>query len=362
MELLYYSAFRDAVYNAEITSYMEQWEKSLTSETLWNGNNSGGLGKWGTGLIPCEPYIVFVQCNSIPFYAMRLYDRLHNTTYSLASLPGIAWWQKNMINSDGIPIDGYYIVQPSNKYPDMSGSTQTYPGPALTRGLTTPKVSGYGSAWITMFYNGMGMKEPAAGLYKNWKEEFVHYSTEDTAYVVESYYYPKDFGIYEYVANLFAYFCSREMGDTTLFNKLDRWFYSPFEGRWNGNKYEYDTSVLGGLSSFTYPVINFAWAWTHTNSTLKDLLNPDNALFFTYPYISDQTSKDGLFVYQAYYDSNKRAFILTVETLNKTTLTFSNFPNVKGVFTSQGQYTEWTQKGDKMQLSLNPGVYSFVIT
>jgi hypothetical protein len=362
MELLYYDLFRDSRHNDEIKSYMDQWNASLTATTTWDGRPSRGLGRWGVGLIPCEPYIVFIQCNSIPFFAMRLYDRLHGTNYEQASLAGISWWQTNMMNSRGIPVDGYYVAEPLDKHKPQTVIPETYPGPARTRDSLDPKVSAYGSAWITMFYNAMGYRTLATTIYGNWRDAFVHYSTDGTAYVVDSYYYPHEFETDDFVGNVFAYFCSREMGDNALLRKLERWFYSPFEGRWNGYEYSFDTSALGSLSSFAYPVMNFAWAWGHADSTLADLMNPLNDTFFTTaPFISSTSTTDGLFVYQAYYDQAKGAFVLTVEAASRVVLTFSNFPDVQGVYSAQGAYSNWVQNGNQMQLTLSPGIYSFVI-
>nr|MDO8097693.1 hypothetical protein [Candidatus Njordarchaeota archaeon] len=366
MELLYYDLFRDPRYNNEIKSYMDQWNASLTATTKWNGSPSNGLGRWGVGLIPCEPYIVFVQCNSIPFYAMRLYDKLHATTYQQATLPGIEWWYTdgNMVNDRGIPIDGYYVAEPSGEHRSPPNLPPTFPGPSMTTNMPYPKVSAYGSAWITMFYNAMGYTTIANTIYGNWKSNFVHYSTDDTAYVVNSYYFPNEFGAFDFVGNVFAYFCAHEMEDQSLFRKLENWFYSPFEGKWNGYKYEFDTSVLGDLSSFAYPVVNFAWAMAHAYANLTTLMNPQSDSFFTStPYISNQSTTEGLFVYQAYYDTTKSAFILTVESYSDTVLTFSNFPGVQGVYTAQGSYphADWVQNGNQMMLTLHPGTNSFVI-
>jgi hypothetical protein len=361
MELLYYSLFRDPRYNNEITHYMNDWNASLTSSTTWDGKPSNGLGKWGVGLIPCEPFIVFVQCNSIPFYAMKLYDKLHNTTYQQASLPGIAWWQANMIDPKGVPIDGYYIAPPLPEHSSPSNLPPTYPGASRTSGTPYPKVSAYGSGWVTMFYDAVGYTTLASTLYNNYKSVFVHYSTDNTAYVVDSYYTPSAFGAMDYVGNVFADFCAHEMGDATLYTKLENWFYSPFEARWNGYEYSFETSVLGDLSSFAYPVMNLAWAFAHAGSTLKDLMNARNDSYFTRPYISNQSSTEGLFIYQASYDTARGAFILTLETANNVALTLSNFPGVQGVYTAAGAYTDWVQNGSQMLLTVGPGTYSFVI-
>lgn len=361
MELLYYSLFRDNRYNNEITYFMNDWNASLNANTTWDGRPSNGLGRWGVGLIPCEPYIVFVQCNSIPFFAMRLYDKLHNTTYQLASLPGIAWWQANMIDPKGVPVDGYYVERPLPEHSSPANLPLTIPGASRTSNTPYPKVSAYGSAWITMFYHAMGYTALADTLYTNFRNAFVHYSTGDTAYVVDSYYTPSAFGAMDYVGNVFADFCTHEMGDVGLYTKLENWFYSPFVSKWDGYKYSFDTSVLGSLSSFAYPVINFAWATAHAGSTLTNLMNPRNDTFFAEPYISNQSSTEGLFIYQAYHDSSRGAFILTLETANDVTLTFDNFPGVQGVYAAGGAYENWVQNGSQMLLTLSPGTYSFVI-
>jgi hypothetical protein len=78
-------------------------------------------------------------------------------------------------------------------------------------------------------------------------------------------------------------------------------------------------------------------------------------------FISNQSTTNGLFVHQAYYDTAKNAFILTLETANNVVLTFSNFPGVQGVYSASGAYTNWVQNGNQMLLTLSPGTYSFVI-
>ncbi|MHA2279055.1 MAG: hypothetical protein ACXAC2_25025, partial [Candidatus Kariarchaeaceae archaeon] len=84
--------------------------------------------------------------------------------------------------------------------------------------------------------------------------------------------------------------------------------------------------------------------------------------FFTStPYISAENTHDGLFIYQAYYDETKSAFILTVEADSVTELTFSQFPDVQGVYSKSGEYDNWEQIGNQMVLTLSPGTYSFVI-
>ncbi|RDE11012.1 MAG: hypothetical protein C4K49_12405, partial [Candidatus Thorarchaeota archaeon] len=63
---------------SEIDWFVRDWNNTLTTDGYGNAKE-GGI--FGVGLIPCEPYIVFVQCNSIPIYATELYDNLYGTHY-----------------------------------------------------------------------------------------------------------------------------------------------------------------------------------------------------------------------------------------------------------------------------------------
>ena len=93
-------------------------------------------------------------------------------------------------------------------------------------------------------------------------------------------------------------------------------------------------------------------------------MDPKPDLFFSSaPYISSTDTTDGLFVYQAFYDTDKEAFILTLEANEVTELIFENFPNVQGIYTKSGEFdsSSWVQNGDQMILTLQPGTYSFVI-
>ena len=371
MELLYYNTFRDPRYNSEIQWYLDDWNNSLTMTTTWDNRSSVDdqgrpLGMWGCGLIPCEPYIVFVQCNSIPFYAMRLYDELFGTNYQAASLPGIDWWQENMIDPNGIQIDGYFNMEPDVSEGEWRNDLpSTYPNPALTVGKTDwPKVASYGSTWANMFYYAMGETELAIAQHKNWKTQFIHYTTENMAYSPHNYHYPSSFSTFDLLGNLFGYFATKELNDEDLFRKIENWFYAPFPGSWIGDKYRFDTSALGDLGSFFDPILNFGYAWGHSDSSLANLMDPKpDSYFLSAPYISSTDTTDGLFIYQAFYDTDKEAFILTLETNEVTALTFENFPDIQGIFAKSGEFdtSSWVQNGDQMVLTLQPGTYSFVI-
>ncbi|UCE12689.1 MAG: hypothetical protein JSV04_10905 [Candidatus Heimdallarchaeota archaeon] len=367
MELLYYNTFRDPKYNDEIKWYMDDWNRTLSAEETWDNQTSKDgsgrpLGQWGTGLIPCEPYIVFVQCNSIPFYAMRMYDELHETNYQDVTLAGIDWWQTHMTDDNGIQIDGYYVDVPHETEGLPERLADNIPGPALTYGKEVPKVASYGSAWAIMFYEAFGKDSIAQSYYDDFKKMFVYYTVDDMAYTPDSYYYPSNFGLYDLIGTLFTYFCTREMEDDDLFQKIENWYYGPFPGYWDEYNYRFDTSALGDLGPFMDPILSFAYAWSHADSTLSDLMDPRSDSFYnSTPFISEESSTNGLFIYQACFDEEKEVFILTVEANEETKLTFSQFPNVQGVYTKSGEYQNWSQNGDQMELTLSKGTHSFVI-
>jgi hypothetical protein len=373
MELLYYNLFRDPKYLPELTHYLDQWNISLTATVTWDNktsmdNEGRPLGVWGTGLIPCEPYIVFVQCNSIPMYAMQLYDNLHQTTFRGATEPGLEWWQEHMTDENGNQIDGYYIYEPFDSTAsfldpaDPNARVLEIPGPAKTIGKNVPKVASYGSTWVSMFYQAMGETEIAAEYYDAWKRHNLHYTSNDMAFSPDSYHKPNSFQLFDLVGTIFSYVAAREMGDWESFRKVENYFFNPFPSYWDGYQYKFDSTILGSiLGPLFHPVFNMAYSWGHAGSNLKDLIHPRHDSFFSLPYISEENTTKGLFVYQAFYDEDRKAFILTVEANDPTQLTFENFPNIEGVYTESGTYDKWSQRGNQMLLRLDPGTYSFVI-
>ncbi|MCY3413373.1 MAG: hypothetical protein INQ03_17165 [Candidatus Heimdallarchaeota archaeon] len=366
MELLYQYLFADDVFNDEIVWFLDDWKASLTADTTWDGKPANGLGLWGNGLIPCEPYIIFIQCNTIPWYTMMLYDELEGTDYTRLITPGMDWWQENMINEDNIPIDGYFFIPPWAELEDeehRKDLPSEYPNPAMTMGIDKPKVSAYGSAWIIAFLKGMGFDDLASSLYSSYKEKFIHYSINDQAYVPDTYYYPDEFGIFEIVGNLFGYFMTKEMGDLDLNRKLRNFFYSPYQGFWSddGFEYQFDTSAFGELADFIAPIVNFGQAWGRADSTLADILKGRSTDFDTLPFISDQSSSHGLFIYQAVYDEENEIFILNVEVNEKTSLYFDNYPHLSAIYDKDGLFDNWNLVNGQVILELDIGSYQLVL-
>ena len=75
---------------------MNDWNNSLTTDGL---NNSRESGIWECGLIPCQPYSIWVQCNSIPVLFTELYDNMYGTDYMPIWDYGL-WFANNIMQDD----------------------------------------------------------------------------------------------------------------------------------------------------------------------------------------------------------------------------------------------------------------------
>jgi hypothetical protein len=56
MQALYERCFNTGEFVDELTWFVEDWNNSLTTDGYGNATK-GGI--WGTGLIPCEPYMAW---------------------------------------------------------------------------------------------------------------------------------------------------------------------------------------------------------------------------------------------------------------------------------------------------------------
>ncbi|MGV9103956.1 MAG: hypothetical protein ACOC3C_07575, partial [Candidatus Thorarchaeota archaeon] len=131
MESLYERNFNTGELKDEINWFVNDWNYSLLTDG--HGNPKEG-GIWGTGLIPCEPYIVFSQCNSIPIVTTELFDSLYGTRF----IDGGMWdYGLNFINTVmqdryDLFMDGYYVDRPTSSYYDTDRLPQEIPGPAIS--------------------------------------------------------------------------------------------------------------------------------------------------------------------------------------------------------------------------------------
>jgi hypothetical protein len=78
MLALYERSFNTGLMTDELTWFIEDWNTSMTTDGFGNPKD-GGI--WGVGLVPCEPFFVFTQCNSIPIATTELYDSLFGTEF-----------------------------------------------------------------------------------------------------------------------------------------------------------------------------------------------------------------------------------------------------------------------------------------
>ncbi len=128
MEALYERNFNSGELNGEIAWFIEDWNNSLTTDGL--GKTKVG-GIWGTGLIPCEPYIIFVKCNSIPIFLTELWDNTHGTDYMPMWDYGLEFIDEVMVDENGLFTDGYYIMKPIGHQYSGAGTPDIFPGQAI---------------------------------------------------------------------------------------------------------------------------------------------------------------------------------------------------------------------------------------
>lgn len=356
---LYERFFRNGNYNIELQSYLDQFEHTMT-HTQYGIPNAGGL--WNCGLIACEPYIVFVQCNSIPQWTMKMADSLWNTTYFNACDYGIDWIMANMTDDHGCFIDGYYVLELPEEWHYL---TQRYRGigPSwLPPPVNHTAENSYGVGWSLMLYDTY-RPDIVSQMYPNYVNSYVRHMYPDYAYVMGAYSYPSNFGVLEILGSVFGLPCTKEVGDWALQRKLMNYVFAPWPLRWDGYECYFDCSALGAdLGSLLTMVDNGFYIWATTPVLMKNLATARPSSFFNEPYISSTTG-NGLFVHQAVYDPAVDAFVLTVTAHEAATLTFSNFPGVQGIQSASGPIPAgwWSQVGSQMTLSLPPGVWNLAV-
>lgn len=358
MMALYERFFRNGRYNTELTWYMDQFNHTMTYDKLDNPHVGG---YWNCGMIVCEPYIVFVQCNSIPQWTMTMVDSLWGTQYRDAYSYALNWLMENMIDDHGCFIDGYYVTAPPENWTYLPDRFLGI-GPARLGGsVNHTNENGYGIAWALMLINSYKPSIPAQ-MYSEFETSYVRHMYPDMSYALAAYSYPDRFGAMDMLANMYTFPCAKEMGDWPLHRQLANFLFSPWPFRWRGYQGYFDLSALSslGLEEMLTLPINFDYVWGTTPTTMKDLSVPKPASYFALPYISSTTGR-GLFVHQAYYDDAIDAFILTVNAHEQSTITFSNYPGVQGVQSSYGPLSSWTQNDTNMTLTLPPGVWNLVV-
>ncbi|TFH26596.1 MAG: hypothetical protein E4G98_06905 [Promethearchaeota archaeon] len=358
MESLYKRSFNTNELDSEISWFIQDWNNSLQTDGF--GNEMEG-GIWGNGLIPCEPYIDFVQCNSIAVYSTVLYDNLFGTGYTGMWDFGLNFINTTMREIEGSTfIDGWFIQEPIGSLGGMAGGgIEEIPGPAMDGEV--PNDSSYCNAWSMTFLESV-MPNNFTEDYDEFIENYRVDVTGDKMYLSGSLGNPGSFGsINDMLGTLFTCILAKQNGDYDTLNRLQNFLNSPYNKVWSedGREMHYDTS---DFIAFLAPVLSVLRIWATTPFTVNDLVTPRPAEFWNYPYIS-QADDDSIWVYQAQWDPapEKSAFILNLKVDQVATLTFSNFDHVPTAYSRGDSLGELTVSGSDYTLALTPGSYNLVI-
>lgn len=359
METLYERSFNTGEFVEEITWFINDWNNSLTTDG--NGSLQEG-GIWGVGLIPCEPYIVFSQCNSIPLYCTELYDNLYNTQYMESGMwdYGLNFINTVMHDYYDLFIDGYFVQMPlgaaiSTVPPD------SIPGPAVDLHIRDgrPRDNSYGTAWALTFLE-YTQPELSIADYDRFIDGYGVDLTADQMYISGSINNYGGFGGTEaMLGTFFTSVLANQRGDYVTRDRILKFLTEPYNKIWssNGRTMYYDTS---SLIEFLKPVTAGFSIWCTLPVTMRDLADARPAEFWDYPFIS-AADDDRIWVYQAEWDPVKEGFVLNIRVDQPATLTFSNFDSTPTAYSSGISLGELTTSGADYTLSLSPGVYNIVL-
>ena len=358
METLYERSFNTSVFVEEINSFVNDWNNSLTTDGY--GNVTEG-GIWGVGLIPCEPYIVFSQCNSIAIYCTELYDNLFGTSYMDMWDSGLDFINTVMHEEYGLFIDGYYIQEPIGYSGSMgSGFPLTIPGPAVNRLFDDGRAaeSSYSNAWTLTFLEYTQPEKTAAD-YPLFLEKYRNDVTGDQMYMSGSFNNPSFGSITDMLGTLYTCVLAKQRGDFNTLQRILNFLYGSYNKVWSADRKEmyYDTS---SLFTFLQPVLAALGIWATTPITVRDLADARPSAFWDYPFIS-QADDDKIWVYYAEYDVTNSVFLLNIKVDQTANVTFSNFDHVPQAYDGGSLTTYLTPSGLNYTLTIQPGSYNMVI-
>lgn len=359
MEALYERNFHTEEFRNELSWFVNDWNNSLLTDGFGNPQE-GGI--WETGLIPCEPYVVFVQCNSIPLYCTELYDNLYDTQYMEGGMWDYGLWHSNNIMQDMYSLftDGYYVYTPTGFYYGSERLPTEYPGNALSPWIHDGrfKAASYCDSWALTFLEYTQEEETIID-YPIFLEHFSKEISGDQMYIMDSYNNPDGFGTYDILGSLFTLPLAKQRGDFETNQRIRNFLYSSYNKVWenNGREMHFDTM---SLEPFLQSVLAFGWLWGTTPVTVRDLADARPSAFWDYPYIS-AADDDYIWVYQAEWDPAKEGFILNIRVDQEATLTFSNFGSIPTAYSGGVAYADLTASGSDYTLTLAPGNYYLVV-
>ena len=359
MELLYERNFNTGEFFSEYDWYMRDWNNSLTTDGLGHARESG---IWECGLIPCQPYAVWVQCNVIPLFFTELYDDIHNTSYMESGMwdYGLGFIEANMTDDHGLYTDEYFVQRPMGFNQTVGGPVQQFPDKMLDPFVRDgrPIVQGYGVAWSLLFIEHTD-ESIVAQDYPTFLEHYSKEISADQLCMIDTYNCPTKFDEFDMLSNLYTVALAQQRGDLITRDRIVNFMWSPYNKVWSadGRAMHWDTMAI---EPFLQSSMAYGWLWATVPVTIKDLGDPRPAEFWGYPYIS-QADDDRMWVYQAQWDPDKEGFILNVRVDQTATLTFSNFGSVPTAYSGGRSLAQLTASGSDYMLTLNPGTYHLVI-
>ncbi|MHA2423547.1 MAG: linalool dehydratase/isomerase domain-containing protein [Candidatus Thorarchaeota archaeon] len=355
MQALYERNFNTGDMIDELTWFVNDWNTSLTTDGLGNPKE-GGI--WGVGLIPCEPHLVFVNCNSIPIYVTELFDNLVGTQYMESGMwnYGLDFLNNEMQDDNDLFA---FVTQVSPTLGDTNTTPLDYP---VVRGDDRgPTVSAYGTSWALMFLEYTQENDTITD-YPVYMDTYGREVSNDQMYMVGSYRQPQDFvSLDSVLGSLFTMPLANQRGDYRTVEKLWNFWLGSSNQVWSedGRQMHYQDG-MASIMSILEPVLTGLCTWGTIPTTMRDLADARPTEFWDYPFISE-ADDDTIWVYQAEWDEEKHAFILTIEVDQIATLTFSNFDSAPTAYAGGIPIQQLTSVGSDYTLTLNPGTYNLVI-
>ena len=359
MMALFERNFNTGAVADELSSYIDDWELSVTTDRF--GTPKPG-GVWGTGIIPCEPYIVFAQCNSIPIYTTELYDNLYGTSYMESGMwdYGLNFIEANITDEYGLYTDGYFVQRPLGYGPNAEHAPQEIPGKAVDHLVGGPRLNSYGCAWALTFLE-YTVPDITIPKYQTFIDTYGRDLSGDAMYMLGSYAHPTSFAdVYGILGTVFTMTLANQRGDYSTRDRLGNLLQDMVNKVWSpdGREMYYDAS---SLDSFLSSVLSGFTVWSGVPVTVRDLADARPAEFWNYPYISS-ADDDSIWVYQAQWDPDKSGFILNIKVDQTATLTFSNFASQPTAYRGGNPFAQLEAAGGgDYTLSLNPGTYQLVL-
>jgi hypothetical protein len=359
MMALYERNFNTGELSNELSWFIDDWKNSTTTDGFGNPKD-GGI--WGIGLIPCEPYVAFVQCNSIPIYATELYDNLYGTDYMGTGMweYGLNFIEENITDEYGLYVDGYFVQRPVGSGPNAEHAPQAVPGQAHDFLAEGPRLNSYGAAWALMFLEYI-IPDLVIPKYDIFLDHYRKDVSGDMMHILGSYHYPDSFGdVIGILGTFFTMVLANQRGDYTTRNRIANFMQSLFNKVWSpdGREMYYDAS---SFQPFLTPNLSGFSVWSTLPITVRDLADARPTEFWNYPYIS-AADDDTIWVYQAQWDTDKSGFILNIKVDSPVDLTFSNFGSLPIAYRGGSQFTQLEPVGGgDYILSLEPGTYQLVI-